>query len=87
MDRAAPDPTPDLAAASDRLNALAAIKVCTQLARRRVLRAERLDRHRIAADLGAVDALADRLAALLAEPTTPTAEDSPAAQRHQPRTA
>lgn len=72
MDRAAPDPTPDLAAASDRLNAIAAIKACTQLARRRVLRAERLDRHRLAADLETVDALADRLAALLAEPTTPT---------------
>ena len=79
MDRAAPDPPPDLAAASDRLNALAAIKGRAQLARRRVLRAKRLDRRRIAADLGAVEALADRLAALLLEPRSAATDDHPAA--------
>ena len=80
MDRAASDPTPDPVAARDRLNALAALKGRAQLARRRVLGTERLDRHRIAADLGAVDALADRLAALLDEPpTAPVPDDHHAA--------
>ena len=68
MDRAAPNLPPDLVAAAERLNALAALKGRAQLAHRRVLRAKRLDRRRIAADFGAVDALADRLAAQLIEP-------------------
>ena len=62
-------------AALDLYDALTAIKGRAQVTRRRVLRVDRLSREHIAADLGAIDDQASRMAALLrdlpegAEPT------------------
>ena len=51
--------------ALDLLDALTAIKGRAQIARRRVLRVDRLSREHIAADLGEIDDQVSRMAALL----------------------
>jgi hypothetical protein len=62
-----PRPHPALppGAAEDLIDAVAAVRLRSQQTRRRLGRVVRLDRARIAADLAAIEAQADRLGALL----------------------